>query len=113
MEKRLFLFDRTQQRILARTGEIHRLFGFHRRDLVRVKAGDAEAFVMDLEHYCECLGLVAGENVLEDEDDKFHRREIVVVENDFEELGFSSRVRVSVITSLPPSMSGNSGIVEG
>ena len=40
---------------------------------------------MDLEHDGKCFGVGAVEDVLEDENDEFHRRKVVVVEYDLVE----------------------------
>lgn len=83
---RSFLFDRTQQRILSRLRDIHRLFRFHRGDLIRVDAGDADASGVDGKHDGEGFGFGEGEDVLENEDDKFHRRKVVIVQQNLEKL---------------------------
>jgi len=43
---------------------------------------------MDLEHDRERLRIIAVKNVLQNKNNKFHRREIVVMEEDFIELWF-------------------------
>jgi len=43
---------------------------------------------MNFEHYRDRISVIAVKNVLQDKNDEFHRREIVVVENDFEKLWF-------------------------
>ena len=45
---RSFLLNRTQERILPRLRDIHRLLTFHGSDLVRVDAGDADAGGVDV-----------------------------------------------------------------
>ena len=57
---------------------------------------------MDLEHNTERLGFGPHKNVFEHKYDEIHRREIVIVQNDFEkfwffELGFALSQDVSVV----------------
>ena len=75
----LFFFDRAEQRIFVRAGEIHGFLGFHLRDLVRVNPGDADAFIVDFEHDRESFDFGAQENMDENKNDEFHRRKIVVM----------------------------------
>ena len=60
---------------------------------------------MDFEHYGKRFGFGAHEDVFEDEDDKFHGGEIVVVQYDFEEfrlleLGFAFGQDVRVASDI-------------
>jgi hypothetical protein len=84
-KRKLFSLNGAKQREFAGFCEVHRLFGFGFGDLVRVNAGDADALVMDLEHDGYSVSVVAVKNVLKNENDEFHRSEIVVVQQNFEQ----------------------------
>jgi len=84
----LLSLDRAQQRKLPRLGQVHCLFRFGFGDLVRINASDADPFFVDLEHDRYSVRVRTVKDVLEDKDDKLHRRKIVVVQQHLEELGF-------------------------
>lgn len=89
----LFFLDRTQQRIFAGAGEVDGFLRFFVRDLVRINPGDADAAVVDAQHYSHGLGLGSFEDVLQDEYDEIHRSEIVVMQQHLIELGlFEARL---------------------
>jgi hypothetical protein len=82
----LFFLDRAKQRVFVCACYINRLFGFHIRYFVWINARHADAFVVDLEHNRKGFGVRSHKDAFKDEDDELHRRKIVVVQNDFEEL---------------------------
>ena len=85
-QTRSFFLNCAKQRILAGTGEIYRLFRFHCGYLVRICAGYAHALVVDLEHDGKGVRFRAVKNVLEHENNELHRRKIIIMEDDLEQL---------------------------
>src|SRR2546423_13025233 len=83
---RSFFLNSAQQRIFSRLCQVHCLFALHLGDLIGIYAGDADAFVMDLEHDGESLGVGPRKDILQNKNDKLHRREIIVVQYDLKEL---------------------------
>ena len=84
----LLRLDRAQQRKLSCLGQVHRLIGLGFGYFIRIDAGDADTFLMDLKHDSYRIRVRSLENILQHKDDKLHRRKIVIVKKDLEKLRF-------------------------